>query len=411
MNRKSNLLLFILCLVFFPGLAQVKPNNNSQLAPLPPMGWMTWNFFADNINEKDIREMADAMVASGMVEAGYNYIFIDDGWQGGRDNRNNIIADPAKFPSGIKALADYVHGKGMKLGIYSDAAQLTCAGYTASLGFEEQDAKTFASWDIDYLKYDYCGAPKDSATAVARYTKMSDALRKSGRDIVFGICEWGQRKPWHWAAEAGGQLWRTTYDVRDKWKNLSGQENAEGILDIFDVNAGLHAFAGPGRWNDPDMLVVGLYGRKGPSGDLGGIGMNDIEYQSQMSLWSMMAAPLVATNDVRYMNAETSRILLNKEVIAVNQDALGKQAERKINNATWTVLVKPLQNDEYAIAILNRGETARNYTIGFSELGLDGKYEVRDLWAHKVLGKSQSWKGKVQSHETKVFRLKKVKGK
>ncbi|TPE44111.1 glycoside hydrolase family 27 protein [Pontibacter mangrovi] len=372
------------------------------------MGWMTWNFFADNIHEKDIREMADAMVASGMVEAGYNYIFIDDGWQGGRDNRNNIIADPEKFPSGIKALADYVHSKGIKLGIYSDAAQLTCAGYTASLGFEEQDAKTFASWDIDYLKYDYCHAPKDSATAVERYTKMSQALRKSGRDIVFGICEWGQRKPWHWAAEAGGQLWRTTYDVRDKWKNLSGQENAEGILDILDINAELHAYAGPGRWNDADMLVVGLYGKPGPSGDLGGTGMTDTEYQSQMSLWSIMASPLIATNDIRHMNEATKRILLNKEVIAVNQDPLGKQAERKVHDGTWDVLVKPLQNGDVAVAILNRGDAAKNYSINWPKLGLSGRYEVRDLWEHKTMGKGKGWKGRVQAHETKLFRLRKI---
>ncbi|GGK83409.1 glycoside hydrolase family 27 protein [Rufibacter glacialis] len=397
-------LLFVLCLTVCVASAQQK----KVLEPTPPMGWMTWNYFGDNINEKDLREMADAMVSSGMVAAGYNYLMIDDGWQGGRDNRNNIIADPKKFPSGIKALADYVHSKGIKLGIYSDAALLTCAGYTASLGFEEQDAKTFASWNVDYLKYDYCHAPKDSATAVDRYTKMANALRKSGREITFSICEWGQRKPWHWAAEAGGQLWRTTYDVRDKWKNLSNQENAEGILDILDINADLHAYAGPGRWNDPDMLVVGLYGKKGPSGDLGGIGMTDTEYQSQMSLWSIMAAPLIATNDVRNMNEATKRILLNKEVIAVNQDPLGKQAERKIKNDTWNVFVKPLQNGEYAVAILNRAGQAKNYSLNWADLGLKGTYEVRDLWAHKTVGKGQKWKGQVQSHETKLFRLKKI---
>ncbi|PTX18049.1 alpha-galactosidase [Pontibacter mucosus] len=406
--RITAFIFLALWLTAFSAPAQDNSSDSKRLAPTPPMGWMTWNFFADNINEKDIREMADAMVASGMVEAGYNYIFIDDGWQGGRDNRNNIIADPKKFPSGIKALAEYVHSKGMKLGIYSDAAQLTCAGYTGSLGFEEQDAKTFASWDIDYLKYDYCFAPKDSATAVERYTKMSQALRKSGRDIVFGICEWGQRKPWHWAAEAGGQLWRTTYDVRDKWKNLSCDENAEGIIDILDINAELHEYAGPGRWNDADMLVVGLYGKPGPSGDMGGVGMNDTEYQSQMSLWSIMASPLIATNDIRNMNEATKRILLNKEVIAVNQDALGKQAERKVHDGTWDVFVKPLQNGEVAVAILNRGDAAKSYSIDWAKLGLKGKYEVRDLWAHKTVGKGKGWKGRVQSHETKLFRLKKI---
>ena len=378
------------------------------LAPTPPMGWMTWNYFGEHINEKDIREMADAMVSSGMVKAGYNYIMIDDGWQGGRDNRNNIIPDQKKFPSGIKALADYVHSKGIKLGIYSDAAPLTCAGYTASLHFEEQDAKTFAGWGIDYLKYDYCGAPPDSATAKMRYKKMADALRKSGRDIVFSVCEWGDRKPWNWAAAAGGQLWRTTGDVRDKWQRKPSEKWGEGVMDILDVNAALNEYAGPGRWNDPDMLIVGLYGKKGPSGDGGGTGCTDTEYQSQMSLWSIMAAPLVATNDLRNMNEATKRILLNEEVIAVNQDALGKQAERKMANDDWNVFVKPLVNGGYAVAILNRSNTDKKYDIDFKELGLEDKYEVRDLWQHKDLGKAKKWKGTVQSHETKVLRLKKV---
>jgi len=201
-----------------------------QLAPTPPMGWMSWNYLADKVNEKELREMADAMVASGMAKAGYQYIFIDDCWQGGRDNRNEMIPDPIKFPSGIKALAKYMHDRGLKLGIYSDAAPLTCAGFTASLGFEEQDAARFASWDIDYLKYDYCGAPVDSNTAKIRYQKMANALRKSGRDISFGICEWGDRQPWHWAAKAGGQLWRTTADIRDKWKMKDTENGVRGLL-------------------------------------------------------------------------------------------------------------------------------------------------------------------------------------
>jgi len=401
---KNTLLVIIFCACLNNSYAQTKV-----LAPTPPMGWMTWNFFADKISEKDIMEMADAMVSTGMVKAGYNYIMIDDGWQGGRDNRNKIIPDPKKFPLGMKTLADYVHNKGIKLGIYSDAAQLTCAGYTASLHFEEQDAKTFASWGIDYLKYDYCGAPEDVETAKTRYKKMGDALRKSGRDIVFSICEWGPRKPWLWAADAGGNLWRTTYDVRDKWIRRPTENNGEGIIDILDVNATLDKHTGPGKWNDPDMLVVGLYGKKGPSGDLGGFGMTDIEYQSQMSLWSMMAAPLVATNDVRSMNAETKRILLNEEVISINQDSLGKQAALKIKNDDWNVLVKPLQNGDYAVAILNRSDSTKPFNLNFGEVGLNDQYEIRDTWQHKVIGRSNKWKGLMLSHETKVFRLKKVR--
>lgn len=407
MSKGNFALIVIALLAFSTSNSQSRSSKGALLAPTPPMGWMSWNFFADKIQEKDIRSIADAMVSSGMVKAGYQYIFIDDGWQGGRDKYNNIIPDPEKFPSGIKALADYLHSKGIKLGIYSDAGPLTCAGYTASLHFEEQDAKTFASWGIDYLKYDYCGAPTDVATAFSRYKKMGDALRHSGRDIEFGVCEWGQREPWLWAAGTGGQLWRTTYDVRDKWKRRPTENNGEGIMDILDINADLSAYSGPGRWNDPDMLVVGLYGKKGPSGDLGGTGMTDTEYQSQMSLWSMMAAPLIATNDVRNMNEATRNILLNQEIIAINQDTLGKQAVRKINDKTWNVFVKPLANGDYAVAILNRSEREQDYQLNFSDVGIDGKYNIRDVWMHRNVGKSNGWKGKVASHETKVFRLKK----
>jgi len=416
--KKKILSLFVIALCFSNGNAeaQTKSIEGTLLAPTPPMGWMTWNYFADSINEKDLREMADAMVSSGMLKAGYDHLFIDDGWQGGRDNKNNIIADPQKFPSGIKALADYVHSKGLKLGIYSDAAPLTCAGYTASLNFEEQDAKTFASWGVDYLKYDYCGAPDDMEIAKTRYKSIADALRKSGRNIALGICEWGERKPWLWGAQTGGQLWRTTADVRDKWKSLTPVNNRSelhstgaGILDIVDYSQDYAAYSGPGHWNDMDMLVVGLYGKKGPSGDLGGVGCTDTEYQSQMSLWSILNSPLAATNDVRNMNAETKRILLNDEVIAINQDALGKQAVCRIRNESWSVFVRPLANGDYAIAILNRSEATQNSKINFAELGLNETYEIRDLWEHKVVGKGKKWNGKVKSHETKMFRLKKTK--
>ncbi|OPZ15788.1 MAG: Alpha-galactosidase A precursor [Bacteroidetes bacterium ADurb.BinA245] len=406
--KRIFIFIFSINILLQQGNAQVKLANGNLLAPTPPMGWMSWNFFADKINEKDLMEMADAMLSSGMAKAGYNYIFIDDGWQGGRDNKNNMIADPLKFPSGIKALAKYMHDRGLKLGIYSDAAQLTCAGYTASLGFEEQDAKTFASWDIDYLKYDYCHAPEDVETAKARYKKMADALRKSGREIALGICEWGPRKPWLWGAEVGGQLWRTTYDIRDKWKRKTTETWGDGILDILDINAGLHAYAGPGHWNDADMLIAGLYGKKGPSGDGGGTGCTDVEYQTQFSLWAMMNSPLYATNDLRSMNEATKHILLNEEIIALNQDALGKQAVRKIHNDSINVFVKPLANGDVALAILNRSDAAQTFSIRFSALGLPGKYELRDLWLHKTIGKAGKWKGKLQAHETIVFRLKKI---
>ena len=384
----------LLCLLQLSGQTQVKAQN--LLSQTPPMGWMTWNYFGENINEVLLREIADSMVTSGMVKAGYHYLMIDDGWQGGRDNKNNIIPDAIKFPSGIKALADYVHAKGIKLGIYSDAAQLTCAGYTASLGFEEQDAKTFADWGVDYLKYDYCNAPPDSVSAKIRYKTMADALQKTGREIVFGICEWGRRYPWLWAARSGGQLWRTTGDVRDAW---------ESLMNIFNINVKLDEYAGPGHWNDPDMLIVGLRGNKGPAGEYGGKGCTDIEYQSNMSLWAMMAAPLIATNDVRAMSDATKNILLNKEIIKINQDVLGKQAKMINSKDGWKILVKPLANGDVALAILNTGKKPESYKINFTDIGLEGNYDIKDIWQHTEMNKRKDWYGTIQSHETKVLRL------
>ncbi|MDI3321039.1 glycoside hydrolase family 27 protein [Pinibacter soli] len=401
-TKKRLTLLVAMCLLRIVTIAQTSDRN--KLAPTPPMGWMSWSFFAEKISEQGVKEMADAMVSSGMAQAGYKYIFIDDCWQGGRDNRNNIIPDPKKFPSGIKALADYVHSKGLKLGIYSDAAPLTCAGFTASLNFEEKDAKTFASWGIDYLKYDYCGAPEDSATAKLRYKKMADALSHSGRDIALGICEWGDRQPWNWAANAGGSQWRMAGDLRDKWQSKPG-EPGMSIMQVVKTNGDLAAYAGPGHWNDPDMLMIGLYGVKGPSADLGGTGCTDVEYQSQMSLWSIMASPLIASNDLRNMSPQIKTILTNAEVIAIDQDVLGKQGIRKVSDEVWDIFVKPLANGDVAIAVLNKDNNARDTKINFVDLGINGKCLIRDLWAHANVGTASSWKGNVQAHETKMFRL------
>ena len=379
--------------------------ERGKLAPTPPMGWMTWNMFKGDISEQLIKETADAMVESGLRDAGYKYVFIDDFWQGGRDNRNNIIPDPKKFPNGIKALADYVHSKGLKLGIYSDAAQLTCGGCTASYGFEEQDARTFASWGVDYLKYDYCNAPEDSATARLRYKTMADVLSKSGRDIVLGICEWGQRNGEEWCEHVGGQLWRTSSDVRDMWKDIVNQGGV-GILDIINVTAPLSKQVRHGQWPDMDMLVVGLNGKGGPSSDLGGVGCTYTEYQTQMSMWCMMSSVLALSNDLRHLTPEDKRILLNKEIIAIDQDPLGKAAERVVNEAGHQVFVRPLANGSHAVAILNSGDKAQRLSVSFKQLGLTGKYTVRDVWQHRDIARGATkWGGKVQAHETKVFVL------
>ena len=399
----------ILLLITFFAVSICKTQN---LNTTPPMGFMTWNYFGLNFNENDIKTLTDAMVESGLHDVGYNYIFIDDGWQGGRDNKNNIIPNASKFPSGMKALCDYVHSKGMKIGIYSDAAPLTCGGLTASLGFEEQDAKTFAEWGFDYLKYDYCNAPPDQQTAIERYTKMSEALKKSDRDIILGICEWGDRQPWLWGRKAGGGLWRTTADIRDKWysgivpdKPSDLHKAGAGILDILNLNAKLNEYAGPGGWNDADMLIVGLYGKKGPSGLLGGVGCTDIEYQTQMSLWCLMASPLMITCDVRNMNEPTKRILMNKEAIAIDQDILGIQAKRMSNNNGLQVFLKPLQNGDYALGIFNSGNKPINPKISLSSLGVKEKTKVRDLWSKKEMKLKDVISINVLPHETKLFRL------
>lgn len=401
MMKKNILSLCLLAMLTMPASAQQKERR--QLATTPPMGWMTWNLFMGNINEKLIRETADAMVESGLAAAGYNYIFIDDLWQGGRDAQNNIIPDPAKFPSGMKALADYVHSKGLKLGIYSDAAQLTCGGYTASFGFEKQDARTFASWGIDYLKYDYCNAPEDSVTARTRYRAMADALQSSGRDIALGVCEWGQRKAEEWCENVGGQLWRTSYDVRDMWKDVKGQ-GGMGILDIINITAPLSHYACPGQWPDMDMLVVGLNGKGGPSSDLGGTGCSYTEYQTQMSMWCMLSSPLALSNDLRKLTEEDRRIILNHEAIAINQDTLGKAAERKVYEKGYQIFVRPLTDNRYAVALMNTADTAQKLAFSFKQIGLDGKYRMRDIWQHKqVAERATKWAGKVEAHETKVW--------
>lgn len=402
MNLFKTIVLSLLCM---QGVTAHAQTPCSQLAPTPPMGWMTWNLFKGDINETLIRQTADAMVEEGFAAAGYKYIFIDDLWQGGRDAQNNIIPDPKKFPSGIKALADYVHAKGLKLGIYSDAAQLTCAGATASLGFEYQDARTFASWGIDYLKYDYCNAPEDSATARARYHTMADALQKSGRDIVLGVCEWGQRQAEEWCGQVGGQLWRTSYDVRDMWKDTLGQ-GGMGILDIINITAPLAPKVSASQWPDMDMLVVGLNGKGGPSSDLGGHGCSDIEYQTQMSMWCMLSSPLAMSNDLRKLTPEARRILLNEEVIAINQDSLGRAAERKVNTDTYQLYVRPLSGNRHAVALLNTSDAPLTLTANFASLGLNKRYTIRNVWQHKTVAtKARMWKGKVQPHETVVLVL------
>jgi alpha-galactosidase len=342
------------------------------LALTPPMGWNSWNRFACNINEKLVRGAADAMVSSGMRDAGYTYVVIDDCWQGARDRAGNIQPDAKKFPSGMKALAGYVHSKGLKFGIYSDAGTKTCGGFSGSRGHEFQDAAQYAAWGVDYLKYDWCNT--DTQDAQSSYLTMSQALQASGRPIVFSLCEWGNSRPWLWAKNIGN-MWRTTGDIADMWDGKHPNGYSMGVLPIIDMQAELAPYAGPGHWNDPDMLEVGNGG------------MTDSEYRAHFSLWAIMAAPLIAGNDLAGMSPATQATLMNKDVIAVDQDTLGAAGTRVWKDGDVEVWARPLKGGRRAVVLLNRGTAPRNIAVNWEQLNYPAGLtaNVRDLWLHKDL--------------------------
>jgi len=375
------------------------------LAATPPMGWNSWNTFGKDINETLIKQVADVLVDTGLRDKGYIYVNLDDHWQCGRDEHGRPIPYPDKFPNGLKALADYVHARGMKFGVYSDAADKTCGGEVGSFGYEEIDARCYAEWGVDYLKYDYCYAPSDVATAIKRYTAMGRALRATGRPIVYSICEWGDRHPWLWAAEAGGHLWRTTGDIRDSWDG--GSKGVHAGIDVigFEMQRGLEAYSGPGRWNDPDMLVVGMRGKGNVSGENG---CTDDEYRTHFSLWSMLAAPLLIGCDIRAMDAVTLETFSNAEVIALNQDELGKQGFRVAMHARTEIYKKPLLFGELGVGVFNRSKTPSRTRVFWSELGIRGRYAVRDLWTHQDRGEldetSELWVD-LAPHACAIFRF------
>jgi alpha-galactosidase len=333
-----------------------------QIAPTPPMGWNSWNKFGCNVTEQLIRETADALVSSGMKAAGYEYVNIDDCWQVSRDAQGTIIADPAHFPSGIKALADYVHSKGLKLGIYTDAGRLTCQKRPGSYEHEVQDVNTYAAWGIDYVKIDWCHA--DGLDPEVQYAKFHDAFAQASRPMVFSICDWGVKAPWTWGPHTGN-LWRTTGDISDRYDRMSV---------IGFSQDGLGKYAGPGHWNDPDMLEVGNGG------------MKHDEYLTHMSLWALLAAPLLAGNDIRSMNDETKAILTNPEVIAVDQDSKGTQAHRVWDEGPLEVWARPLADGSSAVGLFNRGESEFKITVDFNSIGITSPARVRDLWQHQDVG-------------------------
>lgn len=379
----------------------------NQLAQTPPMGWNSWNKFGCDISEKLIQEMADAMVATGMRDAGYEYVVIDDCWQEGRDKQGNIIVNKEHFPNGMKAVADYIHSKGMKLGIYSCAGSKTCQGKPGSMGHQYQDALQYAEWGVDYLKYDWCY--NEGQNAKAAYKTMSDALKSCGRPIVFSICEWGENKPWEWG-KGVGHLWRITADIRDCY-DCEFNWGGVGVLQILDKALKVSQYAGPGHWNDLEMLEVGN-GRQ-----------SEHEYKSHFAIWCMMSAPLMAGNDIRKMDALTKEILLNKEAISINQDKSGKSAFRFVKFNGVDILVKALSNGDVAFLFINRNnaKTDLNYNWNFDTV-YDESLEngalymkksprkIKDIWTQQDLGTTDTPLVKtMEPHESLFLRLSKMK--
>jgi alpha-galactosidase len=371
MNKKYSLIFFlalsslILSAQKFPGLA-----------PTPPMGWNSWNCYGKFINEGKVIKMADAMSSNGMKEAGYQYIVIDDWWQIARDKDGYIIADPKRFPHGIKWLAEYVHAKGLKFGIYSCGGTKTCGGRPGSAGYERQDAGSYARWGVDYLKFDWCNAHGLNSTE--EYSKMRDALYRAGHPIIFSLCEWGSTRPWLWA-DTVGQLWRTTGDIQDRFAT------GHGVLKIFDEQSTIRRYNKPNAWNDPDMLEVGNRG------------LTYTQSRTHFTLWCMMAAPLIAGNNLARMKPEILKVMTNKNAISVDQDKFGIPCFLWVKTVSGIeAWIKPLADGSFAVCFLNR--TTGALPLDFSwqlvandpdfkkSYSIDGSYSVYNVWSDKDLG-------------------------
>jgi len=398
--RLSLLFVAPLCLAAIVSAASAlnAQSSTAQVAQTPPMGWNSWNYFAGKVTDKDIRDSADQIVATGMKDAGYIYVNIDDTWEGQRD-ASGVLHTNSKFPD-MKALADYVHSKGLKLGIYSSPGPKTCANYEGSLGHEEQDAKMYAEWGIDYLKYDLCSfipavmmkqAPHDKVgqmrLMIAAYDKMSKALKATGRPIVLSLCQYGWDSPWEWAPELGGNLWRTTGDIEANWQSM---------YDILEQQKGLYSYAGPGHWNDPDMLEVG-------NGKL-----SLAENRTHFSMWAMLASPLLAGNDLPHMKPEIKAILTNKDVIAINQDPLGHQARYIYSGGQVEVWERDLKGGAKAIAIINVGSdrvATHPFHLDLKQLGLQGTQHAKELWSGKDVELADNMDMEIDSHDVRLLRI------
>jgi alpha-galactosidase len=403
--------LAFLVLITFTATAQTAPAPHKQVhhaapaemvAQTPPMGWNSWNFFAEKVTDQDIRNAADELVSTGMKDTGYVYINIDDTWEGERD-ADGVLHTNSKFPD-MKALADYVHSKGLKLGIYSGPGPKTCGGYTASLDHEVQDAQMYASWGIDYLKYDLCSfreavmqkqAPDDKAEQMrlmfAAYKKMDDALRATGRPIVYSLCQYGWDAVWEWGPEVHANLWRTTGDIQARW---------DSIYTILNEQAGLAKYAGPGHWNDPDMLEVGN-GR-----------LTEAENRAHFSMWAMLAAPLLAGNDLPNMTPEVKAILTNRDVIAIDQDRLGHEATHAYSDGEVDVWTRHLAGGALAIAVLNAGSTRYSthpFHLDLARLGLHGPLEAKNLWTGETMTLTDRMPLELGTHDILLVRIEKPK--
>ena len=398
--------IFIVAFLFYATVCNGQKFEN--LALTPPMGWNSWNTFQTNISEDLVKGIADVMISSGMKDAGYEYLVLDDGWMAmQRDSiTGNLVADPKKFPNGMKPLIDYVHSKGLKFGLYNCAGTKTCAGYPGTRGYEYQDARFYASLGIDYLKFDWCNT--DGINAKEAYATMSKALKAAGRPIVFSLCEWGTNKPWEWA-ENIGQLWRTTGDISAVFDGYidHGTWKQTGVIPIADLQNGLRKYAGPGHWNDPDMLEVGN-------------GMSVNEDRAHFSLWCMLAAPLMAGNDLRKMSKETNEILTNKEVIAIDQDKAGMEGYKYTTRDSVDIYVRPLANDDWAFCFVNKSSKPTKINFKWKdELITDtlfnkimnakeNTYKIHNLWAKSNMGDTQKpLSASIPAHDVLVLKLSK----
>jgi alpha-galactosidase len=386
-------------LITFTCFAQTPaPGSSTQVALTPPMGWNSWNYFAEKVTDQDIRNAADQIASSGMRDAGYVYINIDDTWEGERD-ANGVLHTNSKFPD-MKALADYVHSKGLKLGIYSSPGPKTCAGFAATLDHEVQDAQLYASWGVDYLKYDLCSfipavmqkqQPDDKAAQmqlmIAAYGKMHQALASTNRPIVYSLCQYGWDSVWEWGPSVGANLWRTTGDIEPRWQS---------IYSILNEQAGLAKYAGPGHWNDPDMLEVG-------NGKL-----SLAENRTHFSMWAMLAAPLLAGNDLPHMKPEINAILTNRDVIAIDQDSLGSEATHVYSDGEVDVWSRPLAGGAMAVAILNAGSdrySSHPFHLDLGKLGLHGAQQGKDLWTGKEVELTDGMPLEIRSHDILLVRI------